>query len=67
MKPGGGEWLPNNNSVPAGYGMMYSNFITSNENVGYLSLVFLYCYERAGVSHAVERQNNSIYWSNYFK
>jgi hypothetical protein len=67
MQPGAGEWLPNHRSVPAGYGMTYSDFIISNQDVGRLTLVFMHCYERAGVAHSDRRQGYATYWSNYFQ
>ena len=67
MQPGNGEWLPNHDSVPSGYGMTYNDFITSNQDVDYLTQVFSYCYERPGEIHMDSRIERAEYWYDIFK
>ena len=67
MQPGMGEWLPDNSSVPDGYGMSYSDFISSSADVSYLAQVFVYCYERPSEPHMDQRINYAVYWrEKYF-
>ena len=67
MQPGKGEWLPNHSSVPSGYSMTYNEFIKSTSSVTYLTGVFLYCYERAGVAALQTRIDRAEYWQlEYF-
>lgn len=65
MQPGSGEWLYN--QAYPNYYMTYNDFISSNDSVDYLTGVFLYAYERAGVPCLDERITYAQYWSNYFK
>ena len=48
------------------YGEYYSDFIYSTESVGYLALVFMYCYERPGVPRGSSRVAAAERWYNYF-
>ncbi len=67
MQPGMGEWLSDNSSVPDGYGMSYSDFISSSADVSYLAQVFVYCYERPSEPHMDQRINYAVYWrEKYF-
>ncbi len=67
MHFGRGQWLPNHEKVPEGYGMAYEDFITSDADVGYLTQVFAYCYERADSYAMEERINYAEEWDEYFK
>ena len=64
MQPGQGEWFRNKN-YPAYY-LPANEFICSNASVDYLTLVFLYSYERPRNPNVNLRKNNALYWSNYF-
>ncbi|WP_278281032.1 phage tail tip lysozyme [[Clostridium] fimetarium] len=64
MQPGAGCWFPYPNYKD--YYMPYTNFISSNESIDYLTQVFLWSYERAGTPHTDRRINSANYWSNYF-
>lgn len=71
MHFGRGQWLPDHESVPEGYGMAYEDFITSIEGVEYLTWVFAYCYERpkknALENSIYDRINYAEEWDEYFK
>ena len=64
MQPGYREWLYNK-KYPHFY-MTYTEFISSNASIDYLTQVFLHCYERAGVLHINERIKYANDWANYF-
>ena len=64
MQPGAGEWF-RNSRYPDCY-LSYSKFITSNSSVDHLTKVFLWSYERPGVSHIDRRVGNAMYWYDYF-
>lgn len=54
------QWISTN-----AYPMTFREFTTSTKSPSYLASVFLYNYERAGVSAELERQNNANYWFEY--
>lgn len=65
MQPGKGEWLSNRSIV--GYYLPYSEFITSNNTVSYLTMVFCYSYERPSVVSMELRVKYANYWFDYFR
>lgn len=64
MQPGKGEWFKN--SKHPEYYLSYSDFVTSNSSIDYLTVVFLHSYERAGVAKLENRIKYANYWSDYF-
>ena len=64
MQPGNGEWFKN--AMYSSYYLSYSNFITSNNDVAYLTQVFAWSYERPDIAHMDKRITYSNYWYNYF-
>lgn len=64
MHPGQGEWF--SNPKVKGYYLSYSNFITSNASVEYLTQVFLWSYERPAVAGTNQRIAYAEYWYRYF-
>lgn len=58
-------WYKPFNSAYAAYGMTASEFIRSNESVGYLALVFMHCYERPGIRGDNRRVAAAERWYSY--
>ena len=64
MRPGQGEWF--RRPGYSDYYLTYSNFISSNESVKFLTQVFFHSYERAGVPHMERRLEAAERWDAYF-
>ena len=62
MQPGNGYWFAYGNKPF----LTYSEFITSNAPVDYLTEVFMYSYERPGTLHLERRIEYAKYWAAYF-
>lgn len=58
-------WYKPFNSAYAAYGMTYSEFIHSNQSVGYLALVFMHCYERPGIRGESKRIAAAERWYTF--
>lgn len=64
MQPGNGAWFKNSN-YPKDY-LSYSNFIVSTDSINRLTKVFVWSYERPGISHMDSRIEKACYWASYF-
>jgi len=61
-----GIWFKNGNAERGQYYMKSSDFIASTEDVGYLSKVFQFSFERGGYGTANNRADNAVQLYNYF-
>ena len=64
MRSGNGEWFKNY-KYPEYY-LSSDKFKCSNDSIEFLTAVFLYSYERAGVPHLDKRIQYALKWSAYF-
>ena len=64
MQPGQGEWYKH--WTYSQYYLSADTFIRSDKSIEFLTAVFLYSYERAGVPVLDTRIEYALYWSDYF-